>query len=73
MKIPDKKTIINNFLKMASIIGTLCSANILAVEESAVITLEFPAGAKNTGFGETGVSFTNKFYVLEPCKRCMSL
>lgn len=27
--------------------------------ESAVITLEFPAGAENTGLGESGVSIAN--------------
>lgn len=47
---------------MATIIGTLCSANVLAVEKFAVISLEFPAGAKNTGFGETGVIFANMLY-----------
>jgi hypothetical protein len=71
MKIQDEKTIINNFLKMATTIDTQCFANILAVEKSAVITLEFPAGAKNTRLNETGVSFANAF--LEPCKHWVSL
>lgn len=30
-----------------------------AVDESVVITLEFPAGAENTGLGESGVSIAN--------------
>jgi len=36
--------------------------NAFAVGESAVITLEFPAGAENTGMGETGVSLSNTVY-----------
>ena len=47
---------------MVTLIGTLCSANVIAVGESAVVTLEFPAGAENTGLGETGVSFANTPY-----------
>jgi hypothetical protein len=73
MKIRDKKTIINNFLKMATITGTQCATNVLAVEGSAVNTLGFPAGAKNTEFGETVVFITNAFFVLEPSKPCVLL
>lgn len=73
MKIRDKKAIINNFLKMGTLIDTLYSANVLADEKSAVGTLEFPAGTINIGFSETGVSFANTSYVLESCKGSMAL
>lgn len=37
----------------------LSYVNAHAVGESAIITLEFPAGAENTGLGESGVSIAN--------------
>jgi len=40
----------------------LYSVDARAVGESAVITLEFPAGAENTSLGEIGVSYANTIY-----------
>jgi hypothetical protein len=47
---------------MIIFISVLCYTNAMAVGESAVTTLDFPAGAENTGLGETGVSFANTPY-----------
>ncbi len=46
----------------AIFVSLICAKLLLAVGESAVITLEFPGGAENTGMGESGVSLDNSIF-----------
>lgn len=50
------------FLVVVSIV--LFAVSVSAVGQSAVITLEFPGGAENTGLGESGVSHAKNIYTL---------
>jgi hypothetical protein len=50
------------FLLVVSIL--LCAVSVSASSQSAVITLEFPGGAENTGLGECGVSHAKNIYTL---------
>ena len=53
-----------HFLKKLFLCVAVCTVNIYADRQSSVITLQFPAGAENTGLGECGVSLANTAFTV---------